>query len=212
MDALSSASNWLKGILSSNYPLVEVKSNIDGRTYKVRDMTDKQAAADLLAKTRLGLTKLCDALEKKYPDKPQIKLMLKNYRSDPARFIEATPDAQHTSYSVNKGESIHLCLRQRRGADESLVQENIMMFVGIHELAHIVTESIGHGPDFWNNMGFLLKEAEALNIYQYTDFKSHPVAYCGMEITDSPRYNPERDGTDLSIGTIRAGAGAGSMK
>lgn len=207
MDALSSASSWLKGILSSNYPLVDVKSTVDGRTYKVRDMPDKQDAANLLAKTRLGLTKLCDSLEKKYPDKPQIKLMLKNYKSDPARFIEATPDAQHTSYSVNKGESIHLCLRQRNGIDESLVQENIMMFVGIHELAHIITESIGHGPDFWNNMGFLLKEAEAMGIYRYMDFRAHPVAYCGMQITDSPRYDPEKDGTDFSIGKISGGAG-----
>jgi hypothetical protein len=197
MDAIGS---WLKGVLSTNYPLVDVKSTVDGRIYRVRDMGDKQDAADLIARTRLKLTTLCDGLEKKYPDKSQIKMIVKNFRSDPARFYEATPDAQHTSYSVNKGESIHLCLRQRTTMDESLVGDNVMMFVAIHELAHIATESIGHGPDFWNNMGFLLKEAEAAGLYQYTDFRAQPVNYCGMQITDSPRYDPKKDGTDFSVG------------
>ena len=35
-----------------------------------------------------------------------------------------------------------------------------MVFVGLHELGHVCTESVGHGPDFWNNFGWLLKEAE----------------------------------------------------
>ena len=199
MDAIGT---WLKGIVGTNYPLVEVKSTVDGRIYKVRDMADKQDAADLIARIRLKLTTLCDGLEKKYPDKAQIKLIVKNFRSDPNRFLEATPDAQHTSYSVNKGESIHLCLRQREAMNESLVGENVMMFVAIHELAHIATESIGHGPDFWNNMGFLLKEAEGTGLYQYTDFRAQPVSYCGMQITDSPRYDPKKDGTDFSIGKM----------
>lgn len=194
--------DWLKGIFTSQYPLVEVKSNVDGRIYKVRDLEDKQEAADLLAKMRMKLTTLTDNLEKKYPDKKQVKQIIKNFRSDPNRFLEATPDAQHTSYSVNKGESVHLCLRQRETGDESLVNENVMMFVAIHELAHICTESIGHGPDFWNNMGFLLKEAEGMNLYQYTDFKAQPVSYCGMKITDSPRYDAKKDGTDFSIGKM----------
>jgi hypothetical protein len=194
--------DWLKGIFTSQYPLVEVKSNVDGRTYKVRDLEDKQEAADLLAKIRMKLTTLTDNLEKKYPDKKQVKQIVKNFRSDPNRFLEATPDAQHTSYSVNKGESVHLCLRQRESGDESLVNENVMMFVAIHELAHICTESIGHGPDFWNNMGFLLKEAEGMSLYQYTDFKAQPVSYCGMKITDSPRYDAKKDGTDFSIGKM----------
>ena len=199
MDAIGT---WLKGLVGGNYPLVEVKSTVDGRIYKVRDMADKQDAADLIARIRLKLTTLCDGLEKKYPDKAQIKLIVKNFRSDPNRFLEATPDAQHTSYSVNKGESIHLCLRQREAMNESLVGENVMMFVALHELAHIATESIGHGPDFWNNMGFLLKEAEGMGLYSYTDFRAQPVSYCGMQITDSPRYDPKKDGTDFSIGKM----------
>jgi hypothetical protein len=194
--------SWLTSLFGGNYPLVPVKSTIDGRTYKVRDLPDKQEAANLMATVRIKLTKLCSLLEQKYPDKDQVKRIAKNFRDDPNRFMESTPDASHTSYSVNKGEEIHLCLRQRAGGNESLVDENVMVFVGIHELGHVCTESVGHGPDFWNNFGWLLKEAEAAGIYRYTDFQAHPVAYCGVNITDSPRYDPSKDGSNLQIGTM----------
>lgn len=204
MSILDSASNILKSIFGGGkFPTTYVTSSLDGKQYKVRDMPDKQKAADLIANLRLKLVKLCDALERKYPDKKQVKQMVKNFRADPERFIEATPDSEHTSSTINKGESIHMCVRQRNGPDESLVNENVMMFVAIHEFAHICTESIGHDSDFWNNFGWLLKEAEGMGLYRYTDFSAHPVGYCGVHITDSPRYDPSKDGTNFQIGTIQ---------
>jgi hypothetical protein len=187
----------------SSYPTVDQKSTIDGKTYRVRDLPDKQRAADLLAKLRQKLETLMDSLTQSYPNKPQVKRLVQNFKSDPNRFLESTPDAEHTSYSVNKGESVHLCLRQRDGT-EKLVDDNIMIFVAIHEMAHMITKSIGHEPEFWNNFGWLLREAEAKGLYKPTDFKSHPVMYCGVSITDSPKYDPTRDkeGSDLSIGSI----------
>jgi hypothetical protein len=203
MSILNKATEMVKTILGGgNYPTVYVTSTVDGKQYKVRDMPDKQNAANLMANLRARLEKLCNTLEKKYPDKPQVKQMVRNFRADPSRFIEATPDSEHTSSTVNKGEAIYMCLRQREAGDESLVNENVMTFVALHELAHVCTESIGHGPDFWNNFGWLLKEAEAINVYRYTDFAAHPVNYCGVYITDSPRYDPAKDGTNFQIGTI----------
>lgn len=203
MSFLDTASDIFRSIIGGGrFPTTLVTSTVDGKQYKVRDMPDKQHAADMLAHLRLKLTKLCDTLEKKYPDKAQVKHMCKNFRSDPHRFIESTPDSEHTSYSINKGEQIYMCLRQRDGPDESLVNENVMTFVALHEMAHVCTESVGHGPDFWNNFGWLLKEAEAIGIYKYTDFSAHPVSYCGVYITDSPRYDPKKDGTNFQIGTM----------
>ena len=191
---MSNITSFLKSIIGSgNYPLVDVKSNIDGMTYKVRDMNDKQDAANLLSKVRLKIARFTEHLEKSYRDRPQIKRMMENFRADPNRFIEATPDSDHTSYSVNKGEKIHLCLRQRKTGDESLVKEEIMIFVAIHELGHTITQSIGHEPEFWNNFAWLLKEAEKLGIYTHTDFTAHPVAYCGVYITDQPSYDQNKD-------------------
>lgn len=185
---------------SSKFPIVEVKSSVDGRAYKVRDMPDKQKAADLLARVRIKINSLFNHLKEKYPAKPQVKQLVQNFQPDASRFLESTPDAEHTSYSVNKGEAVHLCLRQREGSNEALIDENVMVFVALHEMAHVITSSVGHGPDFWNNFGWLLKKAESLGIYHYQDFKTKPVAYCGLQITDAPNYDPNKDGTDLSLG------------
>jgi hypothetical protein len=188
----------------SSYPTVKVRSRIDGQEYRVRDLPDKQSAADMLARLRLNLSTLTDSLSQTFPHKKQVQRLVQNFRADPNRFFESTPDAEHTSYSVNKGESVHFCLRQR-DSSEQLVDSNVMMFVALHEMAHMITESIGHEPEFWNNFGWLLREAESRNLYKPTDFKSQPVTYCGVQITDAPRYNPAQDkeGTDFSIGNMK---------
>ena len=192
----------LSNIQSSTYPTVSVKSSVDGNTYQVRDMPDKQEAADLLARVRQRMQKLYNYLIATYPEKLQVKQLKQNFKPDPSRISESTPDAEHTSYSVNKGESVHFCLRQRQGNNESLVKENIMVFVALHEMAHMVTPTIGHGPDFWNNFGWLLKIAEDQGIYTYEDFSAHPVSYCGVKITDSPKYDSKKDASSFVIGTI----------
>ena len=196
--------------MTSKYPLVQVKSTVDGRNYSVRDMPDKQQAADLLARVRRKLEKLVEMLRQRYPNKPQVIQLNNKFEADPRRFYEATPDAEHVSYSVNKGDSIHLCLRQREGNNEKLVEENVMVFVGLHEMGHVITPASveSHGPEFWNNFGWLLRESESMGIYKYQDFKAHPVAYCGEKITDQPKYDPDQDvedvvaGNPLQIGTV----------
>jgi len=196
--------------MTSKYPLVQVKSTVDGRNYSVRDMPDKQQAADLLARVRRKLEKLVEMLRQRYPNKPQVIQLNHKFEADPRRFYEATPDAEHVSYSVNKGDSIHLCLRQREGNNEKLVEENVMVFVGLHEMGHVITPASveSHGPEFWNNFGWLLRESESMGIYKYQDFKAHPVAYCGEKITDQPKYDPDQDvedvvaGNPLQIGTV----------
>ena len=202
---LATMTNYIKGMFNanSNYPTVMVKTRIDNRTYSVRDLPDKQEAADLLAKLRQRLERMMRHLIEKYPNKPQVKRLEANFVPDPNRILESTPDAEHTSYSVNKGESVHFCLRQRDS--DKLVNENIMVFVALHEMAHMITQDIGHTPDFWNNFGWLLREAESQKLYTPEDFKAHPTMYCGVRITDSPKYDPnmdEKGGTDFSIGKM----------
>ena len=201
MSSLSYALSQTKQALGlASFPIIEVKSSVDGQMYRVRDMADKQGAADMMARIRVNRKKLKIHVETSYPDKPQVIQLSKNFEANPGRFYEATPEAEHTSYSVNKGEAVHFCLRQREGGDETLVQEDVITFVAIHEMGHMITESVGHGPDFWNNFAWLLKEAEKISIYTHRDFKAHPVSYCGMKITDQPSYDAAKDGTDFSMG------------
>jgi hypothetical protein len=181
--------------MTSNYPIVQVRSSVDGLLYNVRDMPDKQKAADLLARVRGKLQKLIDTLRHRYPNKSQVIQLNEKFEADPKRFYEATPDSEHVSYSVNKGDSIHLCLRQKDEASESLVDENVMVFVALHEMGHVITSPTvkSHGPEFWNNFGWLLREAEDIKIYKYQDFRAHPVTYCGEKITDQPKYDENKD-------------------
>jgi len=185
--------------ITSNYPIVQVRSSVDGLMYNVRDMPDKKNAADLLARVRQKLQKLINVLRQRYPDKPQVVQLNEKFEADPRRFYEATPDSEHISYSVNKGDSIHLCLRQKDNDSEKLVEENVMVFVALHEMGHVITPPTvkSHGPEFWNNFGWLLKEAEAIEIYKYQDFRAHPVTYCGEKITDQPKYDPKMDANSV---------------
>lgn len=176
----------------SNYDMAGVTSTVDQQKYIVRNLPDKQEAADRLARTREKLIRLMKVLKQKFADKPFVVQMARNFDADPSRFSESTPDANYTSYSVNKGEKVYMCLRQRNEKEE-LVNENIITFVAIHELAHIGTVDIGHTPLFWNNFGWLLKQAEEIQVYEYTDFSAHPVEYCGIKITDQPTYDKAKD-------------------
>ena len=199
MDASAPATQWMFVIVlvaiawiamyykQSKYPLSYVKSTVDGEQYLVRNLPDKQEAADRLSRVRDKLVRLRKYLEQTHMDKPFVANMVKNFDAAPSRFSESTPDAQYTSYSVNKGEKIYMCLRQR-DATERLVDENVLTFVALHEMAHTGTQSIGHTPEFWNHFAWLIKQAEHIKIYSYMDFAAHPVEYCGVHITDSPTY------------------------
>ena len=177
---------------NGNYDMANVQSTVDGKKYLVRNLPDKQDAADRLARTREKLIRLMNNLKQTEPEKPFVVQMLRNFDADPSRFSESTPDASYTSYSVNKGEKVFMCLRQRNEREE-LVDENIITFVALHELSHIGTTDVGHTPQFWNNFGWLLKRAEEIQIYTFTDFAAHPVEYCGIHITDQPTYDKAKD-------------------
>ena len=171
----------------SKYPVAYVKSTIDKESYLVRNLPDKQEAADRLARVRQKILILQKHLKQTHMEKSFVKQMIDNFDCSADRFSESTPDAQFTSYSVNKGEKIFMCLRQRNEKEE-LVQENIILFVALHEMSHVGTVSVGHTPEFWNNFAWLLKQAEATKIYEYSNFAAHPVEYCGVHITDAPTY------------------------
>ena len=104
---------------------------------------------------------------------------------NPSNISENISFGNGTSYSLNKGEKIVLCLRQK---DNSFVDDNTMLYVIIHELAHIITESVGHTDEFWDNYKFLLDEAEDYGIYNSIDYSVENQEYCGMEILDNPQY------------------------
>ena len=161
--------------------LTNVKSSIDNREYTVQERHDSKDAADLIAKIREKLEIIVKHLIKITPDDDYRVAMLKeNFRPD--KLKEGVDKPGYTSYSINKGEEIILCLR----TNNKIVDINTMMFVVLHELAHIATKSIGHTEEFWDNFRWILEEAINIGIYIKQDFKKEAVEYCGMTITSSP--------------------------
>lgn len=158
-----------------------VKSKIDGRKYLVQKLSDKQAAADMLASLTAECLKLIQHLKDTYPTNEDVLQLVDNF--NPENVSEGSNDSGYTSYSINKGEKVILCIRQKD--TNQIVDKNVLLYVTIHELAHLMTSEIGHTKMFWDNFKFILNEAVAIGIYKKTDYARQPVKYCGIKITSS---------------------------
>jgi hypothetical protein len=107
---------------------------------------------------------------------------------NPQRISETLPTSELTAFSENKGEKIAFCLNTTKEGNK-LIDINTLTFVALHELTHVMTTSIGHKQDFWQNFKFVLENAKAANIYIPVDYKKNPQEYCGMTINDNPYYD-----------------------
>tara|TARA_Y100000741_G_C18237109_1_gene552160 strand:- start:511 stop:1116 length:606 start_codon:yes stop_codon:yes gene_type:complete len=167
-----------------NPKLIYVRSRIDNKIYVVRNTDDKQQAADLLANVSKRLHKLVSRMYEKYGTKHKgVNLLKKRFKGHEIR--ESLPKLNQTSYSLNKGEKIVLCIRARN-KKQSLTDINTITFVALHEMAHVMTISIGHKKEFWENFRFILAHAIKWKIYAPVNYSLKPKPYCGIKITDSP--------------------------
>ena len=165
--------------IHKNKDILQITSKIDGREYIVRKLPDGREAAERLANINKKVILLIGSLKEK--DREGISMLKDNFNPD--QLSETGLGAKYTSYSVNKGEEIAICVRQ---PDNTFIDDNTVMFVVIHELAHVMTKSVGHTQEFWDNMAYLLERAEELKIYVPKNYKESPVDYCGMEINTTP--------------------------
>lgn len=77
------------------------------------------------------------------------------------------------SYTINK-KKVYLCLKDDNG---EYYDFNMLIYVSIHELSHVVCDEIGHTPKFHRIFRDMLELAEQKNIYD----SSIPIIknYCG---------------------------------
>ena len=169
-----------------NNELIYQISTIDNKKYLVRNDERKQESADYMAKIKKSIYILIEHLKTNYANDERIHLLQKKYNPD--SISESMKSSLYTSYSVNKGEKLVICIKEKN-TQETFIDMNTVMFVVIHEIAHIITISIGHTKEFWSNMKFLLENAISLGIYTHKNYKKNPKKYCGIMITDSPIDN-----------------------
>jgi len=171
---------------SETFNLRCIVSGVDGNKYCVRESSKIQLVADLLARVTNKLKVLVEHLKVKYPERENVKRLASGFK--PKKIYEILPTSKYTAYSENKGEKLAFCVTKKKHGS-SLIDENTLTFVALHELSHIATKSIGHTSEFWNNFKFILKEAVKKNLYNPINYKENPTSYCSMKITDNPYYD-----------------------
>jgi len=177
-------------IYIDNYGAFDLKcivSTVDGNEYCVRERGRIQEAADLLARVTDKCKRLVDYVHEKFPDKENVQRLHSGF--NPKKVMETLPTSKFTAYSENKGEKIAFCLNREKTKNEGLIDESTLTFVAIHEISHVMTKSIGHKSEFWENFKFMLEQAKEAGIHNPVDYKKEPREYCGMKIHDNPYYD-----------------------
>lgn len=171
---------------SDKFQLTCIISEKDGNRYCVRERSKLNLAADLLASVAEKCKNMVQYMKEKHPTDERVKRLVEGF--NPTTICETLPTSELTAYSENKGEKLAFCLNKKKDEDK-LIDINTLTFVALHELSHIMTSSVGHKQEFWQNFKFLLENAKAANIYQPVDYKKAPQDYCGMKLTDNPYYD-----------------------
>lgn len=181
-----------------------VKSDIDNNNYLIRQSDTKgndylKTSANTLAEINNRIIKLIDHLDTKYANDENKNYFIKKFKENynPNVLSEAAIDNRYTTYTVDK-QDMHICLRTRDDK-EKIYDINLLMYVILHELAHLCNYNEtgnpiqGHGDEFKNIFKLLVVESILLNIYTYVDYTSQPEEYCGIIISSTilPNYEYE---------------------
>jgi len=166
------------------------KSSINNKFYLVRNLDDKQTSSNIISKIDNDLKRLVIQVYKEClksdinKDKDMLRYIKRIVeRIDNINYRETSPYSRHTSYSVNKGEEIVLCIRSKKTG--KLHDYNTILYVAIHEIAHVGCTEIGHTKLFFDINKYLLGKAIKYNIYKMDNYQRSPVSYCGITIKNN---------------------------
>ena len=86
------------------------------------------------------------------------------------------------SYTINKSK-VHLCVKDESG---NYYNDNMLTYVAIHEIAHVLCNEVGHTAKFYEIFRKLLDKAIDLGIYDPTI----------PAIQNYCKYSPDEDSED----------------
>lgn len=81
---------------------------------------------------------------------------------------------------TNKGEKFISYLANKK--TDNLYDINLIMYVLLHELTHIINSTYGHEKNFKTIFKELVDNAIKIKIYKYKNYKESPQEYCEMEL------------------------------
>ncbi len=160
-------------------------ATLNDKKYKIRsEFSNIDKTPNILATIENNILNLVYYLQEKHPNDERITRMHK--RLQKLKIEEAKHEPNSSSYTINKGELMKLCLRDKKTRDFHDI--NTLMFVVIHELAHIMTVSTGHTDEFMTNFKFILSNAADIGIYIPINYEKNPITYCGVEVNHNPYF------------------------
>jgi len=162
-----------------------VKMRKNNKDYSIQDLPDKQGALDMINKIDEWVVRLIDSLLKEMGHLDAVQRLATNYNSD--SLIEGDPlnKNNYTSYSINKGQNLIICLRSRQNLE--VHNFTLISFVVAHELAHLASVSVGHNKEFYKNFKMILSHAIKKGMFDINYFEmNEKVEYCGMNIYNNP--------------------------
>lgn len=178
---ITTEEQWVKAS-DNNYYLLR---NIKWENPDLQKVFRSQSV-EVLSTINRNIIKLLDYITVNYPEESWISRLNRNYKRNGESLSEAAVENGFTSYTIDK-EYMHICLRTR-DSSEQLYDLNTLMYVVIHELAHMGNYDSrgnpieGHGLEFVEKFRFLLQQAIKLGIYSYQDYSKTPKEYCGITI------------------------------
>jgi predicted metal-dependent hydrolase len=148
-------------------------------------MDDKEDASYMLSVIQKRILLMRDYLMKNIEKYKEYAPYIKQFGNKIKNMVlvENSYNGKYTSYTVNKGDEIALCLRSRKTG--KLHDINLIMYVVLHELAHVACPEIDHTDLFKKIFVFFIKIAVKLKIYRNVNYQINPHEYCGLLINEN---------------------------
>jgi hypothetical protein len=159
------------------------RSTINGKSYGVQEMLpNANLTADRIAKLEKFTNEFMEYLGARHPKDVRTQRLFDNLAE--IKMEESPFEDDTSSYTVNKGELIALCIRNKE--DKDFHDWNTLLFVLIHELGHVASVTTGHNEEFIRNFKWLLERANEAGLYKPVDYSKSPITYCGVRVTNNP--------------------------
>jgi ribosomal protein S8 len=178
-------------------------SNVFNKQFEVRGNTSeiKQIKSNLLGDVYNRLETLVSTLrnDQTLNSNVPVQRLISNW--DRGIILKETGNMESdAAYVINKKYMsiclVNFCDTTKCSNINSLENLNLLAYVGIHELAHIMSEEIGHSTEFRTNFRFLLKYAKNINYYDeilkrniklYIDLNQLPTPdnFCGVSVVNT---------------------------
>jgi hypothetical protein len=167
--------------------------SIDNEYYKIRRGPDAEQRVKNLALIKLKLETIVKSLEAdtRFNSFESVKRLIRNWNTG-ITIKEIGLLESDAAYVIDK-QNMSFCLRKSPSGGE-LESLNLLTYVAIHELAHVMSIETGHSKEFQENFKFLLEYSKTLSFKNPIDGTTEPLyvtinpetddsAFCGVEIT-----------------------------